>query len=65
MAMWLDVEGASEYLGGVGVRFVRRLVQERRVRYYKVGRFLRFRPEDLDEVIVEHPPAPRHPLLER
>ena len=60
---WLDIDGAQHYLGDVGEKFVRRLVYERRVRYFKVGKFLRFRPTDLDEVIVEHPPAPRHPLL--
>lgn len=46
----LDVAGAAAYLG-VGERFIRRLVEERRVRHRKVGRFLRFAPADLDAVV--------------
>ena len=42
----LDVSGAAACLG-VNEAFVRRLVLERRVRYYKVGKFVRFRPADL------------------
>lgn len=43
----LDVAEAAAYLG-VNESFVRRLVLERRIRYFKVGRFVRFRPADLD-----------------
>jgi excisionase family DNA binding protein len=39
----LDVEGLARRLG-VSVRFVRRLVEERRIPYVKVGRFVRFDP---------------------
>jgi excisionase family DNA binding protein len=46
----LDVAGAAAYLG-VSEAFVRRLVLERRVRYYKVGKFVRFRPVDLDAFV--------------
>jgi excisionase family DNA binding protein len=46
----LDVAGAADYLG-VSEAFVRRLVLERRVRYYKVGKFVRFRPVDLDAFV--------------
>jgi excisionase family DNA binding protein len=46
----LDVEGAAAYLH-VPVRFIRRLVLEKRVKHYKVGKYLRFRPEDLDAVL--------------
>jgi excisionase family DNA binding protein len=42
-----DLAGAASYLN-VNVRYVRRLVAERRVRYLKVGRLLRFRVEDLE-----------------
>ena len=45
-----DVAGAADYLG-VSEVFVRRLVLERRVRYYKVGKFVRFRPVDLDAFV--------------
>jgi excisionase family DNA binding protein len=43
----LDLVGAASYLN-VNERYVRRLVAERRVRYLKVGRLLRFRVEDLE-----------------
>lgn len=42
---------ASLYLG-VSERYVRRLVAERRVSYYKVGRLVRFRREDLDALLT-------------
>ncbi len=47
---WLDPAEAAEWLG-VEVRFVRRLVAERRVTYYKVGRHLRFDASDLDQFL--------------
>lgn len=57
----LDVAQAALRLG-VPVRFVRRLVAERRVRYVKLGRYVRFDPADLDALIGEglvHPhPGP-------
>ena len=46
----LNVAGAAAYLG-VTDAFVRRLVLERRVRYFKVGKFVRFRPVDLDAFV--------------
>ncbi len=46
----LDVVGAAAHLG-VSEAFVRRLVLERRVRYFKVGKFVRFRPTDLDAFV--------------
>ncbi len=48
---WLDVAETAEWLG-VEERFIRRLVAERRVTYYKVGRHLRFDAEDLDEFLA-------------
>lgn len=48
---WLDVTAAAEWLG-VEERFVRRLVAERRVTYYKVGRHVRFDAEDLDDFLA-------------
>lgn len=44
----LGVVEAAEWLG-VQERFMRRLVAERRVTYYKVGRHLRFDVKDLDQ----------------
>jgi excisionase family DNA binding protein len=46
----LDVIGAAAYLG-VTVAFVRRLVLERRVRYFKLGKFVRFRTGGLDAFV--------------
>jgi excisionase family DNA binding protein len=46
----LDVAGAAQYLG-LTVVFVRRLVMERRIRYYKLGKFVRFRISDLDSFV--------------
>lgn len=46
----LDVAEAASYLGVSGA-FVRRLVLERRIRYFKLGKFVRFRPVDLDAFI--------------
>lgn len=60
----LDVARAAAYLG-VKESFVRRLVLEKRVRYYKVGRLLRFRSADLDALlaaaVVDPRPAPGGP----
>ena len=46
----LDVAAAAAHLG-VSEAFVRRLVLEKRVRYYKVGKFVRFRPGDLEAFV--------------
>lgn len=43
----LDVNDVAVRLG-VTVRFVRRLVAERRVPYVKVGKFVRFDPAELE-----------------
>lgn len=48
---WLDVAGAADWIG-VEERFIRRLVAERRVTYYKVGRYLRFDADDLDDFLA-------------
>jgi excisionase family DNA binding protein len=46
----LTVEQAAERLG-TSVRFVRRLVFERRIAYTKLGRHVRIAPHDLDAYI--------------
>ncbi|MCP4959211.1 MAG: helix-turn-helix domain-containing protein, partial [bacterium] len=43
----LTIDEAAERLN-VSVRFVRRLVAERRVPYLKIGKFVRFDQDDLD-----------------
>lgn len=47
----LDVETAALALG-TPVRFVRRLVAERRIRFYKIGRYVRIDRRDLDAFIA-------------
>jgi excisionase family DNA binding protein len=47
----IGVEDAAAYLS-VPVRFIRRLVHERRIRYYKVGKYVRFAREDLDAFLT-------------
>ena len=46
-----SINEAAEHLG-VSVRFVRRLVAERRIRHVKVGRFVRFDLMDLEAFVV-------------
>ena len=43
----LDTDGVAEVLGTTP-RHVRRLVAERRIPFFKVGRFVRFEPGELD-----------------
>ena len=37
---------------GVSERFVRRLVDERRIAFHKIGRYVRFDPDDVDDWIA-------------
>lgn len=48
----LDIHAAAEYLG-VRPRFVRRLVDERRIAFLKVGRFVRLDPDVLDQFLAD------------
>jgi excisionase family DNA binding protein len=47
----LSVEQAAERLG-TSVRFVRRLIAERRIAYVKVGRHVRLDPDDVEAFIT-------------
>lgn len=47
----LDVPAAAARLG-VTERWIRRAVAERRLPFVKVGRYVRFRPDDLDRYIA-------------
>ena len=49
----LTIDQAAERLG-TSARFVRRLVFERRIAYRKVGRYVRFHPDDLAEYMAAH-----------
>jgi excisionase family DNA binding protein len=44
---YLSPNEAAEYLN-VSVGFIRRMASERRVRHYRLGKFIRFDPADLD-----------------
>ena len=46
----LDVRGAAARLG-VTDRFVRRLVEERRIPFHKIGKLVRFDPVEVDRWI--------------
>ena len=46
----IGVEDAASYMS-VPERFIRRLVAEKRIRYYKVGKYVRFELRDLDTFI--------------
>jgi len=48
----VGVEDAAAYMS-VPVRFIRRLVAEKRIRYRKVGKYVRFDIADLDAFLDE------------
>lgn len=58
----LTVEQAAERLG-TGERFIRRLVAERRIRFYKVGKYVRFHPDDITDYIRAGQVDPIRPVL--
>lgn len=47
----LDIADSAERLG-VGERFVRRVVNERRIPFFKIGRHIRFDPDDVEDWIA-------------
>jgi excisionase family DNA binding protein len=49
----LTFEEAAEWLGTTP-RHMRRLVVERRIAYRKLGRYVRFHPDDLAEYVATH-----------
>ena len=51
MSALLSVEEAATELG-TPVRFVRRLVQERRIRFHKIGKYVRIHQDDLAAFIA-------------
>ena len=48
----VDIAQAAERLG-VSVRFMRRLVDERRIPFHKIGTYVRFDPADLDRFVMQ------------
>lgn len=62
----IDIAGLAERLG-VSERFVRRLVEERRIPFFKFGSHVRFHLDDVEQWIHEsrveaRRPAPRRSL---
>lgn len=57
MAALLTVEETAAELG-TPVRFVRRLVHERRIRFHKIGKYVRIARADLEEFIAAGEVAP-------
>ncbi|MCP4965341.1 MAG: helix-turn-helix domain-containing protein [bacterium] len=60
----LTIDEAAERLN-VSVRFVRRLVAERRVPYLKIGKFVRFDQDDLDSGNAAQRVGQSHPFVVR
>jgi excisionase family DNA binding protein len=50
---------------GVSERFVRRLVEERRIPYVKIGRFVRFDPVEIDRWLTPQRVEPRAAIAVR
>lgn len=50
MKAYLTVDEAAEYMNTT-VRFVRRLIAERRIPFHKIGRHVRLKVEDVDAFI--------------
>jgi excisionase family DNA binding protein len=48
----LDVTEAAEYLGTTP-RFIRRLIHERRIQFFKIGRHVRLDPDVLDQFLAD------------
>jgi excisionase family DNA binding protein len=60
MAALLSVEEAATELG-TPVRFVRRLIHERRIRFHKIGKYVRISRSDLDAFIAAGAVPPARP----
>jgi excisionase family DNA binding protein len=52
-ASLLNIDALAERLG-VSVRFVRRMVEERRVPYFKLGRLVRFDAVEVEAWLISH-----------
>jgi excisionase family DNA binding protein len=55
---YLTVEEAADYLN-TSVRFVRRLIEERRIAFHKLGRHVRLKLVDLEEYVSAGRVEPR------
>ncbi len=50
MKAFLTVAEAAEYMNTT-VRFVRRLIAERRIPFYKIGRYVRLKVQDVEAFV--------------
>lgn len=50
MKVYLTVQEAADYMNTT-VRFVRRLISERRIPFHKIGRYVRLKVADVDAFI--------------
>ena len=48
----IDIDQAAERLG-VTARFMCRLVDERRIPFHKIGKYVRFDPADIDRFVIQ------------
>jgi len=55
----LSIDALADHLG-VTERFVRRLVEDNRVPYLKIGKFVRFHPEDINVWLADTRIEKRH-----
>ena len=53
----LDTPGVAKYIAS-SVRHVRRMVAERTIPHYKVGHFVRFDPDEVDQWLQRHRRGP-------
>ncbi|MHA6623913.1 helix-turn-helix domain-containing protein [Pseudonocardia sichuanensis] len=61
---YLKVAEAAEYLN-TSVRFVRRLIAERRIAFHRVGRHVRIAVADLDAFVLDGRVEPSTPTVAR
>lgn len=59
MAALMDIAAVAARLD-VSERYVRRLVEERRIAFHKIGKFVRFHPDDVTEWIAAKRVAQEH-----
>ena len=55
----LDTPGVAKYIAS-SVRHVRRMVAERTIPHYKVGHFVRFDPNEIDDWLRHHRRGPNN-----
>jgi excisionase family DNA binding protein len=62
--VWYTVAETAEYLG-VNERWVRRQIDDRKIRFNKLGATIRFHVDDLDDLVESGFIDPQQPLRDR